>query len=114
MQRLFRAVCKAQVTVLKGSLRTNRTEISFERDSNGWGEGGEGRAREAKGERGERRENEGRRREGSENERRAKLAKWGGNLLYKGTRAREREFEKTEEAEKTRRGYVLVGLQPAP
>ena len=35
--------------------------------------------------------------------------------LYKRyAREEKREFEKTEEAEKTRRGYVLVGLQPAP
>ena len=64
-------VCKAQVTVLKGCLRTIRSEISFERESNGWADG-------AKGERGKRRENEGRRGEGAKNERRAKLTKWGG------------------------------------
>ena len=35
--------------------------------------------------------------------------------LYKRcAREEEREFEKTEGAEKTRRGYVLVGLQSAP
>ena len=88
MQRLWRAFCKAQVTVLRGSLRTIRSDFSFERESNGWAkgakaergenEGSEGRTREAKGERGKRRENEGRRGEGAENERRAKLTKWEG------------------------------------
>ena len=35
--------------------------------------------------------------------------------LYKRyAREEKREFEKIEEAEKTRRDYVLVGLQPAP
>ena len=105
MRRLWRAVCKAQVTVLKGCLRTNRSEISFEHESNGWGgwgEGSEGRTRDGaeKGRRGEgaaRRRvgvekgrrgegsawrrggaEKGRRGEGAENERRAKLTKWGG------------------------------------
>ena len=35
--------------------------------------------------------------------------------LYKRyAREGKRKFEKTEEAEKTRRGYVLAGLQPVP
>ena len=68
---------------------------------------------------GERRQREGQRGEGAENERRAKLTKWGGQKVYirlykRYAREEKREFEKTEEAEKTRRGYVLVGLQPAP
>ena len=75
---------------MKGSLRTNRSEISFERESNGWGGWGEGRAREAKGERGSARRRGG---EGSENERRAKLTKWGGNVLYIKVRARGRRVE---------------------
>ena len=103
MRRLFRAVCKAQVTVLKGRLRTNRSEISFERESNGWAKGADGadgangakgakaergaawrRVGAEKGRRGEgaaRRRvgaEKGRRGEGAENERRAKLTKWGG------------------------------------
>ena len=102
MRRVWRAVCKAQVTVLKGCLRTNRSDFSFERESNGWAKGadeadeaegsegrrGEGAARRRggveKGRRGEgaaRRRvgaEKGRRGEGAENERRTKLTKWGG------------------------------------
>ena len=47
------------MTVLRGSLRTIRSDFSFERESNGWAKGAkaerrqsEGRTREAKGERG--------------------------------------------------------------
>ena len=86
----MRAVCKAQVTVLKGCLRTIRSEISFEHESNGWAKGAKAERRERgalrknEGRRGEgaarRRDDaeKGRRGEGTENERRAKLATWGG------------------------------------
>ena len=65
------------MTVLKGCLRTNRSVISFEHESNGWAKGAN-KEKGGKAERGKRRENEGRRGEGAENERRAKLTKWGG------------------------------------
>ena len=89
------------MTVLKGRLRTNRSENSFERESNGWADGtnkekgGKAERRSArrrvgteKGRRGEgaaRRRGsaeKGQRGEGAENERRAKLTKWGGQREY--------------------------------
>ena len=69
------------MTVLRGRLRTNRSEISFEHESNGWAKGAN-KEKGGKAERGKRRENEGRRGEGAENERRAKLTKWGGQREY--------------------------------
>ena len=76
-------------------------------------------------ERRERRENEGRRGEGTAWRRggkweESKADKMGRaervyiKLYKRYAREEQREFETTEEAEKTRRGYVLVGLQPAP
>ena len=84
MRRLFRAVCKAQVTVLRGGrariaqiflLKTNDFLLNTNQTD---GADGANKEKGGKAERGKRRENEGRRGEGAENERRAKLTKWGG------------------------------------
>ena len=64
------------MTVLKGCLRTNRSDFSFERESNGWANDGAKGADGARGAKGG--EEKGQRGEGAENERRAKLTKWGG------------------------------------
>ena len=82
---------------MKGCLRTNRSDFSFECESNGWAKAADG-AKGAKAEQGTARrrggvekgrrgegaarrrggEEKGQRGEGAENERRAKLTKWGG------------------------------------
>ena len=58
------------MTVLRKCLRTNRSEISFEHESNGGAKGAEG-ARGARGARGGAEK-------GRKNERRTKLTRWGG------------------------------------
>ena len=88
MRRLWRAVCKAKVTVLKGSLRTirsffllktKRTDGADGDEGSEGSEGREGRTRDG-AEKGRREEGAARRRGGAEkgrkNERRAKLTKW--------------------------------------
>ena len=63
------------MTVLKGCLRTNRSENSFERESNGWAKGAD-EADEAEGSEGRRGEGSAWRRDGAEKGQRGEGAAW--------------------------------------